>query len=384
MSDELALTPASPSAPATAKTLHPDTYRMLSDFWSALNAKLLSAQQKYGFENNWKTDDWEDKCRDDLRRHLDKGDPLDVAAYAAFCWARGWSTSAPSLTAPASAAGWQCAARKYNGPDTPADCDWPVCGCDPQADKVIAALDESGHLKSPHAGSAWRDGNTGASLGFVGGLLSIQRKDGSGRFVFPDDDGINPETDDETGRLLHVLKLDASELIAIRNFLNDYTSAPASADGVEVATRAFYGHDGKFTESLRVALEAGLRALTPPAASQDSGAFDMRAFAVENRARCEAPNGFNHPMSSWSLSDWMTATLGELGEAANVAKKLNRVRDGITGNSEAPEQLRSNLADEIADAFIYLDLLAQSEGIDLATAVRTKFDKTSAKIGYSK
>lgn len=111
-------------------------------------------------------------------------------------------------------------------------------------------------------------------------------------------------------------------------------------------------------------------------------AFDLSAFSRENRTRCESPVGFNHKLDSWSLSDWMTATAGELGEAANVAKKLNRVRDGIPGNAESEATLRANLADEIADAFIYLDLMAQSQGIDLGVAVRSKFDRTSKKIGY--
>lgn len=104
-------------------------------------------------------------------------------------------------------------------------------------------------------------------------------------------------------------------------------------------------------------------------------------FSEVNLNRCEAADGFNHPLNGWSLSDWMTATAGELGEAANVAKKLNRVRDGITGNSETPEELRDALADEIADTFIYLDLLAQSQGIDLGVAVYRKFNRTSDKIG---
>lgn len=108
----------------------------------------------------------------------------------------------------------------------------------------------------------------------------------------------------------------------------------------------------------------------------------MRDFSVFNRRRCEAVNGFNHPLSGWSLSDWMTATMGELGEAANVAKKLNRVRDGIPGNKETPDELRAALAEEIADTFIYLDLLAQSQGIVLEEAVIAKFNKTSEKIGY--
>lgn len=112
--------------------------------------------------------------------------------------------------------------------------------------------------------------------------------------------------------------------------------------------------------------------------------MDMIEFSRENHARCTAQNGFNHPLASWSLSDWMTATLGELGEAANVLKKLNRVRDGIPGNAETPEQLHAALADELADAYIYLDLFAQAAGIDLPSAIRTKFDRTSAKIGYRK
>src|SRR5882672_8712220 len=95
--------------------------------------------------------------------------------------------------------------------------------------------------------------------------------------------------------------------------------------------------------------------------------MDFHDFSTFNRRRCESPKGFNHPLMDWSLSDWMTATLGELGEAANVAKKLNRVRDGIPGNDKTPAELEAMLADELADAFIYLDLLAQSQGIDLQT-----------------
>lgn len=110
--------------------------------------------------------------------------------------------------------------------------------------------------------------------------------------------------------------------------------------------------------------------------------MNMRDFSVYNLRRCTGENGFNQPLEMWSLSDWFTATMGELGEAANIAKKLNRVRDDIKGNTESPEELKEMLADEIADTFIYLDLLAQSEGIDLMSAVIRKFNKTSRKIGY--
>lgn len=104
-------------------------------------------------------------------------------------------------------------------------------------------------------------------------------------------------------------------------------------------------------------------------------------FSRLNRQRCESADGFGHALNSWSRSDWITAVTGELGEMANVAKKLNRVRDGIPGNRETDSELSAALADELADTFIYLDLLAQSEGIDLAAAVASKFNRTSAKIG---
>lgn len=44
---------------------------------------------------------------------------------------------------------WSCAARKQALPE-PGECDWPVCGCDPYANKVIAALEESGALSLPN------------------------------------------------------------------------------------------------------------------------------------------------------------------------------------------------------------------------------------------
>jgi len=107
-------------------------------------------------------------------------------------------------------------------------------------------------------------------------------------------------------------------------------------------------------------------------------------FSERNRRRCESAEGFRHPLNSWSGSDWMTAVVGEVGEAANIIKKLNRIRDGVPGNEphETKEYLMGKLADELADSVIYLDLIAQSYGFDLETIRDAKFEKTSQKIGY--
>jgi NTP pyrophosphatase (non-canonical NTP hydrolase) len=107
-----------------------------------------------------------------------------------------------------------------------------------------------------------------------------------------------------------------------------------------------------------------------------------KSFSKRNRARCESTNGFYHKLNDWSQSDWMVAIIGELGEAANIVKKLNRVRDCIPGNAETPEQLYRKLENEIADVYIYLDLFCQAAGIDLEAAVNRVFDAKSKQIGY--
>lgn len=73
--------------------LNEDTAKLVLRFAAALAEKLRKAEQKYGFENAWMADDWMYECTDKLYEHVRKGDPLDVAAYAAFMWHHGWKTS---------------------------------------------------------------------------------------------------------------------------------------------------------------------------------------------------------------------------------------------------------------------------------------------------
>lgn len=70
---------------------------------------------------------------------------------------------------------------------------------------------------------------------------------------------------------------------------------------------------------------------------------------------------------------------GEVGEACNVVKKLERERLGLVGSRDTVE----HLAEELADVLICVDLLAIAYGIDLLPALATKFNKTSAKLGLS-
>ena len=121
--------------------------------------------------------------------------------------------------------------------------------------------------------------------------------------------------------------------------------------------------------------------------SEESGRLLNMALTFDelrrkNVARCESRKGFNHNLDAWSTSDWMVALVGEVGEAANIIKKLNRHRDGIALEEDPSYSfLRAELIDELGDIQIYLDLLAASSQIDLEVATWTKFNIVSDRIG---
>lgn len=111
--------------------------------------------------------------------------------------------------------------------------------------------------------------------------------------------------------------------------------------------------------------------------------MDFSTLRTVNRQRSDRwhPAG----LQSWTLSDWCVAFMGEAGELCNVVKKMNRLRDGLVGNQNtdaSAAELQWKLAMEIADAAIYLDLLAQREGIVLEDAIVEKFNIVSERNGF--
>lgn len=76
-----------------------------------------------------------------------------------------------------------------------------------------------------------------------------------------------------------------------------------------------------------------------------------------------------------SLSFRGNELAGEVGEACNIIKKMERERMGIRGSRASKEQL----ADELADVVIATDLIAMELGINLNEQVAEKFNATSDK-----
>ncbi|WP_247875648.1 MazG-like family protein [Brucella sp. 09RB8913] len=78
-----------------------------------------------------------------------------------------------------------------------------------------------------------------------------------------------------------------------------------------------------------------------------------------------------------SMTFRATELAGEVGEACNVIKKLERERIGLVGSRDTKE----HLAEELADIVICTDLVAMDAGIDLDAAIAAKFNATSEKNG---
>lgn len=95
-----------------------------------------------------------------------------------------------------------------------------------------------------------------------------------------------------------------------------------------------------------------------------------------------------HAGKEWSVTDWSNASAGELGEMCNAIKKLRRIEDELPNINERERQISSKeqaldmIAEELADTIIYLDLLANHLGIDIAMAIKYKFNKKSEEYGF--
>jgi NTP pyrophosphatase (non-canonical NTP hydrolase) len=108
--------------------------------------------------------------------------------------------------------------------------------------------------------------------------------------------------------------------------------------------------------------------------------LSFKQLAEVNAARCVRW----HDPQAWSPQMWGLAACGEAGEMANALKKLRRHDDGIQQAADSPDRavLVQNVATEIGDVVVYLDLLAQRLGLRLEDCVRDTFNRVSVREGF--
>lgn len=80
---------------------------------------------------------------------------------------------------------------------------------------------------------------------------------------------------------------------------------------------------------------------------------------------------------SYSLSFRGNELAGEVGEACNILKKLDRERMGLAGKRASVEDLK----EELADIIICVALVAADLDIDIVPEIPKKFNKTSRERG---
>ena len=107
----------------------------------------------------------------------------------------------------------------------------------------------------------------------------------------------------------------------------------------------------------------------------------FNALRGANRARLpQFKNGKGEPAhskpdgSDWCLAQWCNAVTGELGEAANLIKKIER-------GDMSLDEARIELGKEFADIVTYLDILSDQAGVDLGQATIDKFNEISERVG---
>jgi NTP pyrophosphatase (non-canonical NTP hydrolase) len=117
-----------------------------------------------------------------------------------------------------------------------------------------------------------------------------------------------------------------------------------------------------------------------PAMGYMTNGLTFAALRGANKARLpQFKNRKGEPAHSqpdgadWALSTWCNAVLGELGEAANLIKKIER--GDIT-----LDEAREALGKELADTVTYLDILAFRAGVDLGQATMDKFNEVSVRV----
>ena len=77
--------------------------------------------------------------------------------------------------------------------------------------------------------------------------------------------------------------------------------------------------------------------------------------------------------SDWSHAEWLQAVIGELGEYANIMKKVQR-------GDLTMEEAKPSIEKELADVMTYFAILAQQLNVDLGQAVEDKFNEVSKRV----
>src|SRR5215510_15396592 len=110
--------------------------------------------------------------------------------------------------------------------------------------------------------------------------------------------------------------------------------------------------------------------------------MEINEFNKLNWQRCKRWHDGNP--DKWDINKWMIAFEGEVGEACNIVKKMNRVMDHVKGRDSETDiqELRQQLIRKLVDAYCYLDLVFGYLAINKERAIALKFNEISDEYGF--
>ena len=114
-------------------------------------------------------------------------------------------------------------------------------------------------------------------------------------------------------------------------------------------------------------------------ASPPSEPLTVRAIQAINAARSAR---WMAGTPGWTTLEIAGELAGEVGELANVCKKIRRSEMGVPGNKVSDDELYLMARGELGDVMIVLMLTASKLGIDLQEAVRDAFNAKSEQMGF--
>jgi NTP pyrophosphatase (non-canonical NTP hydrolase) len=89
--------------------------------------------------------------------------------------------------------------------------------------------------------------------------------------------------------------------------------------------------------------------------------------------------------ADWSLNDFATALMGELGEACNLLKKVRREDfDLLTVDVATGLTVKKKILKELADVITYADLMMTRLNASTEFEILDKFDEVSSRRKWSR
>lgn len=130
----------------------------------------------------------------------------------------------------------------------------------------------------------------------------------------------------------------------------------------------------------RIAERAALHGARIQGASLQGHTIQSISTINRKRAKRWHPRG----LEDWTVLEWAGAMAGEAGECANAAKKVRRLELRLRQRKGPGDMATAlaKLAEEVADTYLYLDLICARTGIDFRQAIIDKFNRTSAQEGF--